>query len=624
MAKKSIKISGPERRTFALDRAALNAEQRTVELAFSSEEPVDRWFGREVLDHAKKSADLARLNDGAPLLFNHDTDQHIGVVEKAWIDGDRIGRAVVRFGNSPAAQEKFQDVQDGILTKVSFAYLPKEMKLEKQAEDQPDTYRVTKWSAYEISMVTIPADNTVGVGRSIDTTEFEVPISGAEDNQEEKTMDKDTVQTQAPAASAPQVNVEAIKADARSAELARINEITAIGKRVNMASLAEEHIGKGTATDEFRKIVLERMGTNLQPVQTTAEIGMSDKEVRKFSLLRAIHAAAEKNWSLAPFEKECSDAVAKRVGKAAQGFFFPTDVMQRDLVAGTNNAGGYTVATDLLAASFIELLRNKMVLRQAGATVLDGLVGNVAIPKQSGGATAYWVAENGAPTESQQTLAQVALTPKTVGAYTDISRRLLLQSSISVEAMVRNDIATVLAIALDLAGLHGSGTSNQPTGIAATSGIGSVAGGTNGLAPAWPHIVGLETEVAIDNADLGALAYITNAKVRGKLKQTQRVTTYGNDMIWEPNANGMNGYPAHVTNQVSSTLTKGSSSGICSAIFFGNWADLIIALWGGLDITVDPYTGSTAGTVRVVGLQDADIGVRNAESFAAMLDALTT
>ena len=215
------------------------------------------------------------------------------------------------------------------------------------------------------------------------------------------------------------------------------------------------------------------------------------------------------------------------------------------------------------------------------------------------------------------------MTPKTVGAFTDMSRRLLMQSSIDVENFTRTDLATVLALAIDLASLHGSGSSNQPTGVAATSGIGSVAGGTNGLAPAWSHLVSLETEVSIDNADVNRLAYVTNAKVRGKLKQVEKASNTGL-FLWADGAQPINGYPAYISNQVSSTLTKGSSSGVCSAIFFGNWADLIIGLWGGLDILVDPYTGSTAGTVRVVALQDVDIAVRHPESFAAMLDALTT
>lgn len=358
------------------------------------------------------------------------------------------------------------------------------------------------------------------------------------------------------------------------------------------------------------------------------QIGLSRDDLRRYSIVRAINAAASQDWRGAPLEREASEATAKRMGRSPQGFWVPQDVLteQRDMVVGTPSAGGYLVATDLLAQSFIELLRNRMMVRQAGATVLAGLVGDVAIPKQTGGATAYWVGESGSPTEGAQTLGQVALSPKTAGAWTDISRKLLKQSSVDVEAFVRNDLTSVLGLAIDSAALHGPGTGNAPTGIAATSGIGDVAGGENGLAPTWAHMVGLETAVAIDNADLGRLAYMSNAKVRGKLKSTPRTATYGDIMIWEPTSGNtpVNGYPFHVTNQVSSTLTKGSSTSVCSAIFFGNWADLMIGMWGGLDILVDPYTGGTAGTVRVIALQDVDVAVRHAESFAAMLDALTS
>lgn len=359
-----------------------------------------------------------------------------------------------------------------------------------------------------------------------------------------------------------------------------------------------------------------------QPV-ASAHIGMNQREVRQYSLVRAIWASVQNDWRGAELEREASVAVARQLRREPQGFFVPADWAQRDLVVGTNTAGGHTVQTELLAQSFIALLRNSMMVRAAGATILSDLTGNIAIPRQTGGATAYWVAENGAPTESQQAFDQVAMSPKTVGAFTDMSRRLLMQSSLDVEAFVRGDLATVLALAIDLASMHGSGSSNQPLGIAGTSGIGSVAGGTNGLAPAWSHLVSLETEVAIDNADINRLAYVTNAKVRGKLKQVEKATNTGL-FLWADGAQPINGYPAYISNQVSSTLTKGTSSGVCSAIFFGNWADLIIGLWGGLDILVDPYTGSTAGTVRVVALQDVDIAVRHPESFAAMLDALTT
>lgn len=385
-------------------------------------------------------------------------------------------------------------------------------------------------------------------------------------------------------------------------------------------------------------------GTRPNPDPT---IGMGKRDVERYSLRRAIVAAADapKNpraWDGARLEFEASQATAERLGMSPQGFFVPWDWVQnrdsmrmydarsgwryeaRDLVKGTTTAGGHLVDTVLLAENFIDLLRNQMMVQRAGATILTGLVGDIAIPRQTGGATAYWVAESGAPTESQQAFDQVTMTPKTVGAYTDYSRKLLKQSSIDVESFVRGDLSMVQALAIDLASLHGSGSSNQPTGVAATSGIGSVAGGTNGAAPTWANIIALETEVAQDNADIGRVAYMTNTKVRGKLKGTEKFSSTGFPVWSESPSTPLNGYPGWVTNQVSSTLTKGSSSGVCSAIFFGNWADLLIGMWGGLDILVDPYTGGTSGTVRVVALQDVDIAVRHPESFAAMLDALTS
>lgn len=395
-----------------------------------------------------------------------------------------------------------------------------------------------------------------------------------------------------------------------------------------MAEAAElrERIERLEAQDQNSRDLNAPQGPVLDS-DDAADIGMDERDVRNYSIVRAIRALSDTagpRWENAPLEKEASDAIAERLGRSPRGFFVPNEVQRRDMTVGTATAGGNLVSTDLLSESFIDMMRNRMVVQQAGATVLAGLVGNVAIPRQTGGATAYWVAESGSPTESAQTIDQLTMTPKTVGAFTDLSRKLLLQSSIDVENFCRRDLSTVLALAIDLAALHGSGSSNQPTGVASTSGIGSVAGGTNGAAPTWAHVVNLEREVAIDNADTGSLSYITNAKVRGKMKQTAKVSSTDSIMLWENNSSPLNGYPAYVTNQVSSTLDKGSSTGVCSAIFFGNWADLIVGLWGVLDILVDPYTGGTAGTVRVVALQDVDIAVRHAESFAAMLDATTT
>lgn len=595
------------------DRQSIDMERRTVALAFASEMPVERFGYREILDCAPTSVRLERLTDGGALLVDHEWKDQVGVVESVSFGADRVGRAVVRFGKGARASEIFTDVVDGIRTKVSFGYWIHEYKTSKAA-DGIEEIRASLWEPFEISLVSVPADHSVGVGRSA-----EEPVSIIV--KEEPKMEN---QNPAP------VDTAAIERDVRARELSRINALEAMGKtyaRFGGEDLARAAISEGKTVGDLQAAILERVKAAPVP---SSDIGLTQAEVRQFSFMRAINALSNPTdrhaRAAAAYEFEVSEAAAKVSGKQARGIMVPSDVLKanlRDLTAGTPADGGRLVATDLLASSFIDLLRNRSIVRAAGATMLSGLNGNVAIPKQSGGATAFWVAENSAPTESQQTFAQVTLSPKTVGAFTDISRRLMLQSSIDVEALVRTDLATVLAIEIDRAALHGSGASNQPTGIAATSGIGSVAGGTNGLQPTWGNIVQLETEVGIDNALVASCGYITNSRIVGRLKQTSRVSGQ-NGFIWEGSGTDstMNGYNAWVSNQVASNLTKGTSNGICSAIFFGNWSDLMIGMWGGLDLTVDPYSGSTAGTVRVVALQDVDVAVRNAESFAAMLDAL--
>lgn len=618
--------SKPLFRVGTFNREQVDTEARTVELAFSSEEPVERWFGQEILDHSPTSVRLGRLQDGGPILVDHDHRDHVGVIESVSIDKDRRGRATVRFGQSERAMEIFNDVVDGIRKSVSVGYRIHKAVLEETGDESADVYRVNDWEPYEVSIVSVPADATVGVGRGADNEENEIIFE--EPKKEERIMSEVNAPAETP------VDVQAIESAARQAELDRIREINTIADNHNAADLARTFIDNGKSAGAFREAVLERYGITDAVEAEAPDIGMSERDLQQFSFVRALNYLANPNdpraIKAAGFEIECSSAASERSKKDAAGIMIPADVLKRslqdvlqkrDLTVGTTTAGGHTVATDLLSGSFIEMLRNRAVLMQPGmATVMTDLNGNIAIPRQTGGATSYWVAESGAPTESQQAFDQVTLSPNTVGAFTDYSRKLLLQSSIDVEAFVRGDLAKALALAIDLAGINGSGASNQPTGILNTTGIGDVAGGTNGLAPTFAHMVNLETEVAQDNADVGSLRYLTNTKVRGKLKQTEKASNTA-QFVW--NGNEVNGYEAMVTNQVPSDLDKGTSLGVCSAVIFGNFADLLIGMWGGLDLTVDPFTASTSGTVRVVALQDVDVAVRHAESFAAMLDALT-
>lgn len=606
------------------DRSAIDVEARTVEIAFSSETPVERWWGIEILDHSRGAMRDGRMKRGGALLMDHDWRDQVGVVESVRIDADRVGRAVVRFGRSARASEVFQDVQDGIRTNVSVAYRIHKAVLEKSEGDE-DTYRISDWEPHEISFVSVPADIAVGVGRSADPATTPAPsIPESTTMNDQVRAETGATTTPAPAA----VDTARFVTQGADAERQRVASIMAIAnadgyKRFNLDELARSAISGGMSLDEFRAKAMDKMTSAPMP---TAEIGMTSRETRQYSLVRALNALANPSDArareAAAFEIECSTAAAAASGKGTRGLVVPFDVLKRDLLVGTATAGGHTVATDLLAGSFIDLLRNAQVISGLGTQYLTGLVGNVAIPRQSGGASAYWVAENAAVTESQQAFDQVTLAPKTVGALTDISRKLLLQSSIDVEAFVQRDLATILGLAIQQAAITGPGTGNQPTGITATAGIGSVAGGTNGAAPSWQHIVDLETAVAVANADIGSLAYLTNAKVRGKLKTTSKVSGQ-NGFIWGEGDTPLNGYRTAVSNAVPSNLTKGTANGVASAIIFGNFADLIVGMWGGLDLLVDPYTGGAAGTVRVIAHQDVDVAVRYAGSFAAMQDALT-
>jgi HK97 family phage major capsid protein len=545
-------------RADAMEARVDSAEDRRVSMSISSESAVSRYYGDEILDHNPESIDLSFMNSGrAPLLLDHDPSKQIGVIESVSLDGSaRKLRATVRFGKSELASEVYGDVADQIRGNVSIGYSIS--KMVKEADGK--TYRATAWRPVEASIVSIPADTSVGVGRSesVNTT------SEAVVEEQQITTPVEVAQPE-PAAEAER-------------------------KETQM----ENNVNVAVESRAFDK-----------PVQ--AEVGLTQKEVRQFSFLKAINAMAnpqdKRAWEAAAFEREVSEAAVKTYGRAAQGIFVPNDVIfgKRDLTVGTANAGGYTVATDLMADSFIDMLRNRSVVQRAGATVMNGLVGNVAIPKQSAGATAYWVAESGAPTESQQTLAQVTMSPKTVGAYTDFSRKLMLQSSIDVESFVRRDLAQVIALAIDAAALYGTGSNNQPTGVKNTSGV-----NTKDFAattPTFAELVAMESELAIDNADIGTMTYLFNPAQRGALKTTEKSSTSTGQFVWEP-GNTVNGYRTEVSNQI----TAGD-------VFFGNFADLLLGFWSGLDLTVDPYSNSTSGTVRVVALQDVDIAVRNAVSF---------
>ena len=618
---------------------------RTFEFPFSSEYPVERYFGKEVLKHDDKSIDFSRLNSGAaPLLWNHDPDRHIGIVERAYIDKDKKrAYAKVRFSRNKFASEVLEDVKDGILRGISFGYQIKNM------EEEDGAFVADDWMVHEISVTPIPADPTVGIGRSLispdeEVTETSQPNTISIDNNspeeeirsaaqtaspsvpsmEEKSQE--TVVDTAPAVEAPEVAVETAErsvevdtaAEVKRAveeEQVRTSTIYAVCRQHGADDLTQGFIKDGKSVSEVNGEILDliskRSESSNTPIRSTDmnpssnEVGLEAKEVQRFSFLRAITALAnptDRNaQEAAAFEREVSEEAAKRYDKPASGILVPNEVLQgytRDLNVGTATAGGNLVETELLAGSFIDILRNRMAVMQAGVTTLNGLSGNVSIPRQTSASTAYWVGEGSDVTESQQAFDQVNLTPKTIGATTDYTRKLLLQTSISVETMVRNDIAKQIALALDTAAIYGSGSSNQPTGITNTTGIGTAT--VTGVGT-FPELIAMETDVAVANADQGALKYIVNATARGGLKSVKKDAGSGEFVFAN---NEINGYPVIVSNQLTN-----------NDCLFGDFSQLIAAFWSGLDLTVDPYAMSKSGSIRIVALQDVDFGVKQPTAF---------
>jgi len=331
-----------------------------------------------------------------------------------------------------------------------------------------------------------------------------------------------------------------------------------------------------------------------------ANIPGLEEEKEKFSLFKALYAISTGDWSQAQFEADV---------------FRQT----RDMAVSTDSSGGYLVPTQAIP-ELIEMLRAEAVIFQMGATLLDNLTGSpVELPRQTGGATAYWVGENTALTSSDAALGQLKLTPKSVGALVKLSNRLLRLSNPSAEQMVQADLARVISLAIDLAALRGTGASGDPIGIANTSGINTKAFGTN--TPSFDFFFDMEYELAVDNALRGKLGFVFHPCVKrslSKLKVAQFSGDTGGDYIIRPmDANALTnyiGYPFAMTTQIPINLGAGTNE---TEIYFGNWQELIVGQWAGIEILPSKEAGDayTKNQTWIRIITDVDIGLRHPESF---------
>mgnify|MGYP000483074064 FL=1 len=616
-------------------------DSSVIRFPVASDTPIQRWYGQEILSHKPGAMVMGERQKTLPLLFNHNRDKLLGVVEKLDQDEHRT-YATVRFSSSEEGQKAKAMVDERVLVNCSFQYAILDYDMVRGEDPDDDQLIATSWEIYEVSLVTIPADSNVGVYRDFETNlkENKMAIRDQE-NSENKINDTDQQvrENVREAAIAEARRVENEREQVRQAERQRIENIYSLCRQFNIEDSERENmIRSNESIENIRSHVLDLLGKrSASPVGVASrgiseDIGLTAAERSNFNLVRALNAALTGDWSKAGFEREVSQTLAKRSGRETTGFFMPSDVtMQRDTTpgyfVGQPTQGGNLVATDLRTGSFIDLLRAKAMVTRMGATVISGLVGNVEIPRQTGASTTYWLAENTAPTESNATFDKVSLKPKTIGALSSVSRNLLLQSSMNVEAFVRNELAVSLALGIDLAALCGTGTNNQPTGIANMSGICTVEGGTNGGSLTFDKLIDMETQVATANADVTNMYYLCNAATIGFLKKIKNTS---GDYIWKPITEAVrNGFPGEVngyavgrSNQVRSGLEKGTSNN-CHEIYFGNWADLLIGEWGFLEIDVNRYGDAwKSGGVEIRALQTIDIAVRHPKSFCLFSDAL--
>lgn len=601
----------------------------TIKLSFASELPVLRngksgvfW---EILSHDPGDANFGFINRKGLALQDHNEKLEIGDVVKnsVRIDPDKKTRGEIKLfdeGWQNRAKTDFSNIP------VSVGYVLLSFKDEKAGEDKVPVRRYS-WSPYEVSLLTVlAADSTVGINRA---AEIDLPPKEERKISLNKTMTPEEIAAKEAELKAQrsQIEVGAVTKDKErrtkiraAADALSVQFKTSHDAEKQIRKLADDADLGGMSVEDFNVKLLEAIPGVRKLEHTEANIGMSDKDLADYSLVRAINSCVENKGKIkndCP-EFDLSVEAGKKYGRSAGSFWIPADTivgrrgesgkMQRDLQVNVFGNGGATVATQLLTP-IIELLRNKMVLRSLGIQVMGGLTSNVAIPRQTGAATAYSLSEIAQVALSTQTLDQVFLTPKRVAATGNYSKELLIQSSIDVENFMRNDMMEVMALRLDLLGFNGQGAASEPLGIMNTPGVGSV---LFGAAATYAKLVAFETAINVANSMGGSRAYVTTPSAKGVLKSAAKLlvgaTTVAAVALWEDNE--INGYPAFDTNQIPN-----------NQMVFGNFNSLIMGLFGGIDVVVDPYTLADKAEVKITTNTFVDFACRHPQEFVVSSDS---
>ena len=624
-------------RQFAEVRAS--SEDRKVKFIFSTNAK-DR-HGTRI---NPKGWRLDNFNKNGIASFQHraygdpDPDLIIGKAN-AWTSDDRLV-GTIDFETekvNPLAEKLYQKVQAGTLNAVSVGFLEHDGHWgTKDMEDEDEeTYYFDDIELMEISLVSVPSNPEALAYRGfeakddkLDTTKLEVAAeylttTGTTNNY--YYLDDELYSNIATVIKQTDLTEEVTKSIKMEDEKKDLPENSKVDVNVTVdASEIKEAIIEGV-TEALKTKEPEEVLPGPAPVRESKE---DKKTFDQYSLREAILKFGDPKQKWDGLYKEMHEEGVKSNKDAGitgdyEGFLVPSQA-RATLQESVTAAGGATVSTDLF--DLIGTLRNRMAIAQAGMTMFPGLVGNVSIPRRTSDPTAAWRSEGGLATQSDPAYESVTMEAHRLTAYTRFSRQFLRQSSIAVEAEVRDVLAYGMANELEQTAFDGAGTSHQPEGIWTNSSVNNADHGSNGTVINWSNVVTLEGMVAADNALAGSLAYITNSTMGAYLKKLTK-TDYQGGFIWENFTglanNGMvNGYPAYVTNVISNALTKGTGTGL-SSIVFGNWADLILGSWGATEYIVDPYTRFNYDEINVISVNYFDYALRHPQSFATIEAGIT-
>jgi len=607
-------------------RAVGEAGEKVYEVWFSNEDPVpDRlmwvdgeWVvGTEILLHGPENVDMEWIGSGnAPFLKDHDASLQAGIISGAELDAGARALKItgLRFSRSALGRDMQADIDDGIRKNVSVGYIVNTVvEVVAPTPESGGVYHVTGWKPVEVSSVAIPAVESVGFGRSPrpedavnETILYRMKQSNINEKGEGR-MEPETKNRNGGGSAPESVNVTVTQPESDASRIHAIADLHR-GMFPDGLELAARAIAENVAVDAFYKDFSAGLRKESER-QASVKIGLSEKEKRQFSLLRLLRGLVNKTEEAA-YEMEVCDAYASARGSAPSrgGVLVPYEavpVSTRAAVISTGTGAG--VVQEIHSGEVIDYLRDQSVITRAGARMLSGLVGKFDMARIGTGTTAYWVgevAETGSDiTTSSLDLDLLQFAAKTVGVNQGVTRRMMHQTSLDVEAIVRQDIFASLADAIDLAALAGTGSGNQPTGVMYTANVNTEEIATEAT-PLWADIVNMETAVATDKALSGALAYICHPTAVGNMKQTLKASGVSGYIL----ENGqINGYPYYSTGN--------ALKGAVKSLIFGNWTELMVGMWGGIELLTDPYTYSRKGIVSVTAFQDIDVQLRHPESF---------